>query len=416
MKRMLVVVVLLALMLPAAASAQSGDVTYPDPSGSFGVGRLSLYVKDDARDETLTDDPGDRRELMLTVWYPADPDPGAQPAPWLDDDLAAGVVALFGLDPAVLDRVHVHALSGVPVSDAEATYPVLIMLHGGDSSHAVLYTAFAEDLASHGYVVVGITHTYNALITVLPDGRALPMLEQASPLYNLAGADAPLYDQMVGSWDQAQTVLELTTGDALFVLDQLAEIDASDPALGGRLDLDRIGMFGHSFGGATAVEAMSRDGRIKAAADLDGSLWATDYGSAIGPLLFLCEESMPVTEPVLVPPDEELAALGLTPEQAELLLGQFDAAYTAYTNAETAYSVTIAGTEHLNFGDSSLLSGLLADVADQLGPIDSVRALRITDDYLLAFFDTYLDGEPGDLLNGPSPYPEVTFESHAPEG
>ncbi|HEX3049248.1 MAG TPA: hypothetical protein VHP83_01225 [Aggregatilineaceae bacterium] len=414
MKRVLMVITLVALLLgPSFVVTAQEPVTLPEPTGPYAVGRMTLYFADETRPETLTDDPDDVRELMLYVWYPADPDPAAAAATWLDPDLAAGVAAMFGLDAAVLDQIKVHALQDVPVAAEQPSYPVLIMSHGGRNSHPIFYTAYAEELASQGYVVVGITHTYNALVTVLPDERVLTMLPDADPLVSELPADAPVYDQLSEAWERARRILEVTTADALAVLDYLTELNTSDPLFAGRLDLEKIGMFGHSFGGATTVEAMARDTRIKAGVNLDGSLWSYYPDGVPGALLFVNEEGSDVSQPIPMPAEDEIDVAGLTPEQAEELLAEFNAAYSAYTHTATAYSVTITGAAHLNFGDSGLLAAVFPDMADDLGPIDPAQALRITNDYLLAFFGATLRGEASDLLTA-TPYSDVRLDFHTP--
>jgi len=173
-------------------------------------------------------------------------------------------------------------------------------------------------------------------------------------------------------------------------------------------------MFGHSFGGATTVEAMTRDTRIKAGANLDGSLWNYYPDGVPGALLFINEEGSDISQPIPMPSEEEISAAGLTPEQAEELMAEFNAANTAYMNTATAYSVTITGAAHLNFGDTALLVSLFPNMAEDLGSIDPAQALRITNDYLLAFFGATLRGEAGDLLTTTPPNSHVSLDFHRP--
>lgn len=417
LKRLTLLLVILVLVLPSLVFAQElPTVTFPEPTGPWAVGRTVLHLVDETRLDLYTPDPNDKRELMVYAWYPAAPALDAPAATWLGPEMSPVVADMYGLPPVFLDVVKVHALDNVPVADSASGYPVLLMSHGGDSSHPLLYTAFAEELASHGYIVLGIAHTHNALVTVFPDGRVVPMHVEGTALYSSVPADAPVFDQFEGAWDHCHTLLGLMADDAIFVIDQLESVNASHPLLAGRLDLAHIGMFGHSFGGATSVEVLARDSRVLAAADLDGDLWS-DYSAGLpGALLMISEEGVRFAEPKEDYTDAELASVGITPDQYnDILRPQLNAGHTAYMNAATAYSVMITGAHHLNFGDNGLLAPLFPDFGLDLGPIDPVVALRITNDYLLAFFDQYLKGNTSDLLTGIGAPSDVVFDYHSAE-
>jgi len=415
MKRLVLVLIALALALPASAGAQPNGITYPELTGPYDVGRTSRYAVDRTRAETYTADPNDVRELMLYLWYPVERGAATPSAPWLEGDLAAAVAGLFGVNPAAFAAIRVHAVTDAPLAGAQPAYPVLIFSPGDVLSHPVFFSAFAEQLASHGYIVVGIAHTYTAFVSAFPDGRVIPQLRAANPSNPVLG-DEPPYDKLQHTWEKAQAVLAVTSADALFVVDCLSALNASDPLLAGKLGLERVGIFGHTLGGATAVEAAARDPRIKAAAALEGNLWNMLYLGIPAPLLFVSDERSAVNQPFAWPWEQTAEEMGLTDEQVALALSELNAAYTAYVNAPTAYSVSIAGTSYANFSDMALLAPLFApafpDAANFLGTIEPVRALDITTDYLVTFFHTYLQVPPSDLLAGPSPYPEVTYDFH----
>jgi predicted dienelactone hydrolase len=153
LKRMILVLTLLVLALPSLVFARELPmVTFPQPTGPWVVGRTVLRLVDETRLDTYTPDPHDHWELMVYVWYPADPALDAPAATWLGPEMSPVVADMYGLPPAFLDLVTVRALDGVPIADSASGYPVLLMSHG-DSSHPLLYTAFAEELASHGHMV-----------------------------------------------------------------------------------------------------------------------------------------------------------------------------------------------------------------------------------------------------------------------
>lgn len=96
-------------------------------------------------------------------------------------------------------------------------------------------------------------------------------------------------------------LLTAWTGDVGFVLDRLAQLHASDAdgPFTGRLDLTRVGVFGHSLGGATAAQFCHEDSRCKAGIDVDGAL----HGSVIQrglhqPFMFLLSDHGQASDPV----------------------------------------------------------------------------------------------------------------------
>jgi len=82
--------------------------------------------------------------------------------------------------------------------------------------------------------------------------------------------------------------------------------------------------------------------------------------------------------------------------------------------ALAAYKVSVRGARQFNFSDSAVLFSPIMKAGGTLGSIDGARGLRITSDYVRAFFDKYLNNADSPLLDGsPSEYPEVSFESRA---
>jgi hypothetical protein len=92
--------------------------------------------------------------------------------------------------------------------------------------------------------------------------------------------------------------------------------------------------------------------------------------------------------------------------------------YQAYsTSNSSAYYLSIKGTKHYNFSDFPLRLLLPAHIkysnAGYIGSISPERGLEITNTYLVAFFNWYLQSIESDLLqNSSSAYPEVQFERH----
>ena len=145
------------------------SVPLPAPTGPHPVGRLSTELLDADRPEIYSTEATDRRELVLWVWYPAEPAGPAEPAtylppPWLP------VAQYIGLD---VEGLRTHALEGVPVARSPQGNPVLLLSPSGFSP--LLLSALAEELASHGYIVVGVNPTYETTVTPFADGRVIPV-------------------------------------------------------------------------------------------------------------------------------------------------------------------------------------------------------------------------------------------------
>lgn len=370
--------VAIATLSLAVQAQRSAPVTLPAPTGPYEVGRMLYDWVDPSRSETFAPKSGAQRELLVWVWYPATPPPGAHTAPYLPAKWAQvvdGDWARSGLTQRA-SSIRTHSFANAPLSSAQASYPVLIMQPGMGRIPAD-YTVLAESLASHGYIVVGITPTYSASTVVFPDGRVV----HTAP----AATDEGDLNQVVSVW----------AADVHFVLGELDKLAATPQSQWtGRLDLSRLGFFGHSFGGASAAEACRIEARCKAALDIDGD----PYGAVVQtglrqPFMLLLSE----------PSQQDRASSGY---RDMLALYQHMSGH--------GYMATIRGARHDNFLDLAVCFAPVLKIAGGLGTIDGRRGLAITNAYTQAFFDTSFGQGNTRLLDGPSTaYPEVQFESRS---
>ncbi|HEX8698143.1 MAG TPA: hypothetical protein VF815_04855, partial [Myxococcaceae bacterium] len=135
-------------------------VQLPAPTGTHAVGTTAYHWIDSTRPEPFTETEEDVRELMVRVWYPAEPRPGSQPAPYfLQRREGVANTSGFQMPGHLFDFVHAHAVAEAPLAGAQARYPV-VLFSPGSAVPPVLYTGLLEDVASHGYVVVALSHTY----------------------------------------------------------------------------------------------------------------------------------------------------------------------------------------------------------------------------------------------------------------
>jgi dienelactone hydrolase len=231
-------------------------VDLPHPAGGHPVGRVG---------DTATDPGRGGRRLSIWTWYPAAARTGTPaayaPGRW------AGLAIGLPLGETRLERVRDPARE--QAAPAPGRFPLVVLLPGLGFA-APQYAVLAEDLASRGYVVVGVTPTGSANLTVL-DGRAVGPTTEGNPS-DFAG------DQTVHDRALAGALLDRWVGDARFAAASAATLTESS-ALAGHVDRSRLAYVGHSFGGSTALQACHEDRKCTAAVNLDGALYgavATD--------------------------------------------------------------------------------------------------------------------------------------------
>jgi dienelactone hydrolase len=325
------------------------------------------------------------RELMVSLWYPATSSGGrrAQYMTPAESELQLTSRGITGVRPDVLSKVRTNAAVDATPAGHQGSHPLVVLSPGFTSPRSTL-TALAEDLASHGYVVAGIDHTYESFATAFPDGRVTTCLAREAPR---RGSN--------------EKVAAGRAADVCFVLDELTGAHPAWPAAG-LIDSSRIAMAGHSAGGAATIAAMLADSRIRAGIDMDGATSAPipDHGLP-RPFLFLGKQSNYTPGSGGDVPARTLAwkrlrgAVTTWERDWELLTGW-------------KRWLVVAGAVHASFTDLALL-------ADQVGididaGLSGARSLDITRAYVRAFFDQHLRGRPQSLLDQPSRrYPEVTF-------
>ncbi|KQY93563.1 acetylhydrolase [Paenibacillus sp. Root52] len=364
--------------------------TFAEPVGSYGIGTVSYDWTDETREELFTTQTGDHRELMVQVWYPTNKDVKGTPAPYVSDSAVYSTAfnEVLKLPKALfssLGDVKTHAIQDAMLSDAEAKYPILIFSHGLHG-YEKQNTFQVEQLVSQGYIVVGINHTYSSMVSIFQDGRVAQ--------FESEGKEG--FEQL--QFDYMDKLNETWVKDAQFVLDQVEKLAASDPEgrFTGHMDLERIGMFGHSFGGATTVQILMDDPRVQAGINMDGVLFGEKRIPAQGvgkPFLMMsADETLAGTS---VMDDDAIAALGATRLEAETYYEEVYARYEPVT-AGGNYWMTLSNTKHLSFSDLYLISPIL----EWSQGVDARGTQELVNEATLDFFNHVLKGEPLKLLNG----------------
>jgi dienelactone hydrolase len=386
----LAVVTLSGAYLALVAVRHAQPAAWPAPTGSYRVGRAAFEWTDRTRTDPLAPRPGSARELSVWLWYPATPQAAGRPAayaPGAWEELHPE--GLLGLGLSSFDAIRTHALERVPV--AAGRFPVVVM-EPGLGLAAPQYTALAENLASHGYLVAGVTPTYSANLTVL-HGR---------PVGRTTAGNPPAFDTTdpAAAARAGAGLVAVWAADARFAAAQVAGLGQAGP-FAGHVDPARTAYFGHSLGGASALEACRTDPRCAGAADLDGTQF-----SARGlnkPMMIIGSANSCVTGTCR--PDDPMARAER--DTARSLLA---------ASTGPAWCYQIDGTQHFNFTDYAAYY-LAAPIRPlvPLGTIDGGLGLTITNAYLAAFLDHTVRGTDEPLLTGAaSPYPQVRAQ-HVPQ-
>ena len=241
-------------ILMAIAGVAMAEEILPDPSlpGPYPVGVTTMVFVDHSRTDTHTKGP---RSLMTEIWYPATEDTRGLPKNKLSDfflknrspELALILFTGFGVDLMEAD----DEFQNFAVRDArirDGLFPLLLFSHGNGGLR--MQNAFwCEHMASHGYIVMSPDHTGNCAVTFV---AGVPVVfDPSSEARSQSAADRPK--------------------DLSFLIDMMDRMNKGDDSrFLGRVDLDRIGAAGHSFGGFTCTWLANTDSRVKAIAPMAG--------------------------------------------------------------------------------------------------------------------------------------------------
>jgi dienelactone hydrolase len=315
------------------------SIFLPKPRGPHPVGRVLLDWTDDHR----------HRELMVFVWYPAPAGtmgPTAEYVPGNWGELAAK--GRFPIPARRIREIKVSAIEHAPVQVGQ--HPILILSPGMGLIPAD-YSSLAEELASFGYIVAGVTPTGSASVVVFSDGRIV---------YGEDGVD-------LEHRELAQPLVERWVGDFSYVLDRLA----SEPTFGPHIDWKRAGVFGHSFGGAAAMHALRMEERFKRAANLDGAPQGLPITGLAKPLLMVNGEPLPPSQKAL----------------NDKILDEMKRICESDSAGCRLQDFPDAG--HMNFSDVAVLPSRFPIPRSHFGltGIDGPALLRKISDLLRSFFD-----------------------------
>lgn len=350
----------LVVMLPVVLPVPE----LPSPSGPDPIGTFTVQLIDRSRDESYGQSPGTPREFVAQVWYPAGATESDPPVPWSQDwEIVAPALAReMGLPSWFWKHTGYtpsHARQSATVADG--TFPVLVYSHGWGGMRTNTLNQI-EHLVSNGYIVVAPDHTYAAVATVFEDGEVFHKDPDAMP----DPADVPESEHGAAVTNLVATI----SGDLVTVLTELEEGETGAfGTLAASIDLDRIGLYGHSAGGGAAIKVcleMERCGAVLAMDPWVDALTERDLQQTMTrPALYMRSEDW-----VDTPNDGLLRGIAARGESITYLVG-------------------IEGAWHNDF----LMTPLMTPLASQFGwrgPIPASRVILAVNNYLRGFFDVFL--------------------------
>ncbi|GAA0520753.1 alpha/beta hydrolase [Paractinoplanes deccanensis] len=239
--RVIATVTLIVAVLGAWAVKQARAPVSLRPDGAHEVGRITGLWVDRGRTDQFAPLGGTPRLLSVWAWYPAAqstaPESAYAPEGWEG-------LHRYGPAATAFDRIRTGTRDEAPF--AAGSFPVVVLLPDRGAS-APQYTALASQLAAQGYLVVGVTPTYSAGLTVL-DGK---------PVRASAAGDPDRLDET-----RRAQLLSVWAADARFAASRALV------QLGQHVDPAAVVYLGHGLGGAAAIAACRDDERCAGSASL----------------------------------------------------------------------------------------------------------------------------------------------------
>jgi hypothetical protein len=373
--RCLIAVLAISALFPTALLlSQPKQSILPKPDGPYDVGRINYHWIDNSRPEPLWGVPGAKRELMVHVWYPAIRTIDSTLARYFPlvqavTDWDAGADRYFrrifaGSYDAIIGRgATISTVENAKIASSPQPYPLLVF-SPGLGAPTFLYTSQLEELASLGYVVAAIDHTYDTNYTIFPDG---------SMVFAETWPDA-LSDEFV-NFQKAR--LDVWAADIRFVIDQLTKAAGSDSPspFSNKIALQQIGAFGHSMGGLAAAHACQTDARIRACLNQDGMTAAMPF--------FKDANGQTMTQPFMLLQHR----FNHDPKDAQLFKTQ-DEMLSSITGGSYRITIDMPGIFHGSFMDVPLLNA----AAEPLEAEQTIEALKVITACTNAFFEKTLKG------------------------
>lgn len=323
-----------------------------ETTGTYQVKEVSAILVDQSRTETFETD-GSKREVPVHIYYP--------------DIENAG----------------------------ENSFPLVIFSHGAFGYYQSNVSTYME-LVSNGYVVISLDHPYHSFFTEDTAGNLITVNPNFLQEVMMTNEDSTTEEEIL---KMSQKWIEIRTADINYVLNSVEmaktegcnsdvwfikaeETEKEIKKVLSMVDMDTIGLMGHSLGGAASVTVGREREGIDAVIDLDGTMLGEELGFENGEYQFY-EESYPV--PLLAIDNEE--HYQLSSEAGKLYVNT-----VVLENAVDSKRTYFAGSGHMNFTDLPLFSPILASLLGT-GTIDETECIETMNGIVLTYFNCYLKGD-----------------------
>ena len=343
----------------------------PAPNGEYSVGTQVFNWIDSSRDEWFTeDDLDDKRKLVVQIWYPTEAI-GGEKYPYMDNpEKRLGPLSEQLELPVFMIRhiqeIRTNSILNAPIHPDVDSLPVIVFSHGLGGMKAQ-NTAHIEELVSQGYFVIAPDHPYDANITIFNDGTVADYRSGITFLQAKRGKGLKLTEK--DFWDFRLPQIKTRTADIQYLLNELEARNGTVQSLWKVMDLDRIGIFGHSYGGATSVMVSYVDNRIDACISLDG--WnvpipqnVIDDGLNI-PLLYIGRPEWDTN---------------LNYEKLDTLIAR---------SGTIAEKLILDGTKHFDYSDTPYFS-TMAKRFGISGELSAEEILSTLNEQIITFFDKHV--------------------------
>ncbi|OAA31535.1 hypothetical protein AT15_05530 [Kosmotoga arenicorallina S304] len=313
----------------------------------------------------------DADKIRLDMWYPAGDITGCKRKSWIDNDprLYEGFEIVAGY-PAVLFKhlyqVKANSYINAKPAKLDEKYPVIIILPGW-SSISELHTSLAELLASYGYLVVAVEHPGACTVVTFSDGST----------YYFLGTDLPEKLTNMSMEEAVDLLASYLAKDIDYIFTLLQELDNDGTSeFYGKIDLNRVTLYGHSGGGAVALE------------------YALNYGNRLSAVILADPTTTPfppeelengLSMPVFLIESEEWGTAGPRHEKIAMIHEN--------TNSPSYY-MSVQGTKHVDFAMVRQLSPLSYFFGETGKFMNKKNALHLIDLAELYFLNSVFFGEP----------------------
>lgn len=383
-------------------------IKFPQPKGPYSIGQTALFIEDKNRDEIITPETTDFRKFTVQVWYPSEAKV-KKPEIYLDEAYGSTFALSKGFPPFIVSHFNLtktHIEKGLPIF-SQKPLPVIILSHGLMWNNE-LYTSIIEEIVSQGYCVFGVEHTYEAPLTTFKGEKITWRQEYFNEVHSNGDFDGfmklldefklekdtlkkgALMKRMIASFPGWTESMNTWAKDLRFFINELENVnDKPESFFFQKLNLDQIGLLGHSWGGAVVAHTAALDTRVKAVINMDGAQWGELIDTTLN-----------------------------TPFMAMYADRNYDEFFTPnfhiYEQVAKAdfYEAFIQQSDHANFGDLGYWSKV--PQLTGTGKIAPQRMTQITNELILSFFDQYVLNKKSDILARfqENTFPEVQLNKY----